>query len=136
MKHLCVYNGKPLVNSVNGEASSMEAVFPLVKKYGGAVIALTLDENGIPETAQGRYEIAKRIVEKASEYGIEKKDIIVYTLCLTVSSNKNAPRVTLDAMKLIKEKLGVKTSLGISNVSFGLPKRDYINSAFFTLARR
>lgn len=129
-----IYNGKPLVNSVNGEASSMEAVFPLVKKYGGAVIALTLDENGIPETAQGRYEIAKRIVERASEYGIEKKDIIVDTLCLTVSSNKNAPRVTLDAMKLIKEKLGVKTSLGISNVSFGLPKRDYINSAFFTLA--
>ena len=129
-----IYNGKPLVNSVNGEASSMEAVFPLVKKYGGAVIALTLDENGIPETAEGRYEIAKRIVEKAKEYGIDKKDIIVDTLCLTVSSNKNAPKVTLDSMKMIKEKLGVKTSLGISNVSFGLPKRDFINSAFFTLA--
>ena len=128
------YNGKPLVNSVNGEKSSMESVFPLVKKYGGAVIALTLDENGIPETAEGRYEIAKRIVENAEEYGIERKDIIVDTLCLTVSSNKNAPRVTLDAMKLIKEKLGVKTSLGISNVSFGLPKRDYINATFFTLA--
>lgn len=128
------YNGKPLVNSVNGEVASMDAVFPLVKKYGGAVIALTLDENGIPETAQGRYEIAKRIVEKAIEYGIDKKDIIVDTLCLTVSSNMNAPRVTLDAMKLIKEKLGVKTSLGISNVSFGLPKRDFINATFFTLA--
>ncbi len=129
-----IYNGKPLVNSVNGEAASMEAVFPLIKKYGGAVIALTLDENGIPETAEGRYEIAKRIVEKAIEYGIDKKDIIVDTLCLTVSSNMNAPRVTLDAMKLIKEKLGVKTSLGISNVSFGLPKRDFINATFFTLA--
>ncbi len=129
-----VYNGKPLVNSVNGEAASMEAVFPLIKKYGGAVIALTLDENGIPETAEGRYEIAKRIVEKAQEYGIDKKDIIVDTLCLTVSSNKNAPKVTLDAMKLIKEKLGVKTSLGISNVSFGLPKRDFINASFFILA--
>lgn len=128
------YNGKPLVNSVNGEVASMDAVFPLVKKYGGAVIALTLDENGIPETAQGRYEIAKRIVEKAIEYGIDKKDIIVDTLCLTVSSNMNAPRVTLDAMKLITEKLGVKTSLGISNVSFGLPKRDFINATFFTLA--
>ncbi len=129
-----VYNGKPLVNSVNGEKASMEAVFPLVKKYGGAVIALTLDENGIPNTAEGRYEIAKRIVEAAKEYGIDKKDIIVDTLCLTVSSNKNAPTVTLDAMKMIKERLGVKTSLGISNVSFGLPKRDYINATFFTLA--
>ena len=129
-----IYNGKPLVNSVNGEKSSMEAVFPLVKKYGGAVIALTLDENGIPDTALGRYEIARRIVNTANEYGIDKKDIIVDTLCLTVSSDKNAPRVTLDAMKMIKEKLGVKTSLGISNVSFGLPKRDFINSTFFTLA--
>lgn len=129
-----VYNGKPLVNSVNGEKASMEAVFPLVKKYGGAVIALTLDEKGIPETAEGRYEIAKKIVDTAKEYGIDKKDIIVDTLCLTVSSNKNAPSVTLDAMKMIKERLGVKISLGISNVSFGLPKRDYINASFFTLA--
>lgn len=133
-KSMRIYNGKPLVNSVNGEESSMKAVFPLIKKYGGTVIALTLDENGIPETPQGRYEIAKRIVKKAKEYGIDKKDIIVDTLCLTVSSNKNAPSVTLDAMKMIKEKLGVKTSLGISNVSFGLPKRDFINSSFFTLA--
>ena len=128
------YNGKPLVNSVNGKIESMEAVFPLVKKYGGAVIALTLDENGIPETAEGRYEIARRIVEKAKEYGIDKKDIIVDTLCLTVSSNMKAPSVTLDAIRLIKENLGVKVSLGISNVSFGLPKRDYINASFFTLA--
>ncbi|MBO5356690.1 MAG: homocysteine S-methyltransferase family protein [Clostridia bacterium] len=129
-----VYNGKPLVNSVNGEKASMEAVFPLVKKYGGAVIALTLDEKGIPETAEGRYEIAKKIVDTAKKYGIDKKDIIVDTLCLTVSSNKNAPSVTLDAMKMIKERLGVKISLGISNVSFGLPKRDFINASFFTLA--
>lgn len=129
-----VYNGKPLVNSVNGEKASMEAVFPLVKKYGGAVIALTLDEKGIPETAEERYEIAKKIVDTAKKYGIEKKDIIVDTLCLTVSSNKNAPSVTLDAMKMIKERLGVKISLGISNVSFGLPKRDFINASFFTLA--
>ncbi|MBO5439114.1 MAG: dihydropteroate synthase, partial [Clostridia bacterium] len=129
-----VYNGKPLVNSVNGEKASMEAVFPLVKKYGGAVIALTLDEKGIPETAEERYEIAKKIVDTAKKYGIDKKDIIVDTLCLTVSSNKNAPSVTLDAMKMIKERLGVKISLGISNVSFGLPKRDFINASFFTLA--
>ncbi len=129
-----VYNGKPLVNSVNGERASMDSVFPLVKKYGGVVIALTLDENGIPNTPHGRFEIAKRIVDEASRYGIEKKDIIVDTLCLTVSSDKDAPLVTLQAMKMIEEKLGVKTSLGISNVSFGLPKRDVINSTFFALA--
>lgn len=128
------YNGKPLINSVNGEKSSMEGVFPLVKKYGGVVIALTLDEKGIPETVQGRFEIAKRIIEEASRYGISKKDIIVDTLCLTVSSDVNAPSVTLGAMKKIKEELGVKASLGISNVSFGLPKRDFVNSTFFTLA--
>ena len=129
-----IYNGKPLVNSVNGEKTSMDSVFPLVKKYGGVVIALTLDENGIPSTAQGRYEIAKKIVEEAEKHGIERKDIIVDTLCLTVSSDKNAPRVTIDALKMIKEKLGVKVSLGISNVSFGLPKRDIVTSTFFAIA--
>lgn len=129
-----IYNGKPLVNSVNGKIESMESVLPLVSKYGGVVVALTLDENGIPSTAEGRCEIAKRIVEKAKEYGIDKKDIIVDPLCLTVSSDSNAPRVTLDAIRLIKESLGVKTSLGISNVSFGLPNRDFINSTFFSLA--
>ena len=129
-----IYNGKPLVNSVNGKAESMESVLPLVAKYGGVVIALTLDENGIPNTSQGRYEIAKRIVEEAKKYGIDKRDIIVDPLCLTVSSDSLAPTVTLDSIKLIKEKLGVKVSLGISNVSFGLPSRDYINSTFFALA--
>ncbi len=129
-----IYNGKPLVNSVNGKEESMRCVFPLVKKYGGAVIALTLDENGIPATAKGRYDIAEKIVRRAEKEGIDKKDIIVDPLCLTVSSDKNAPSVTLDAIKLIKSGLGVKTSLGISNVSFGLPKRDFINSTFFTLA--
>lgn len=129
-----IYNGKPLVNSVNGEQESMDSVFPLVKKYGGAVIALTLDKNGIPSTAYERFEIAKRIVHEAAKYGIDKKDIIVDTLCLTVSSDKEAPTVTLQAMKMIKEKLGVKVSLGISNVSFGLPKRDVVNSTFFALA--
>ena len=129
-----IYNGKPLVNSVSGKEESIKAVFPLVKKYGGAVIALTLDERGIPETAEGRYEIAKRIVERAEEYGIDRRDIIVDPLCLTVSSDKNAPRVTLDSIRLIKEGLGVKTSLGISNVSFGLPGRDFVTSTFFALA--
>ncbi|MBQ8392227.1 MAG: homocysteine S-methyltransferase family protein [Clostridia bacterium] len=131
-----VYNGKPLVNSVNGKEESINSVFPLVKKYGGAVIALTLDEKGIPDSAEGRYQIAKRIVERAEEYGINRRDIIVDPLCLTVSSDKNAPKVTLDAIRLIKERLGVKASLGISNVSFGLPNRDYITSTFFALALR
>ena len=131
---LRVYNGKALINSVNGKKESMQAVFPLVKKYGGAVIALTLDENGIPETAEARYCIARKIVEEAEKFGIDRKDIIVDPLCLTVSSDKNAPSVTLDSMRLIKENLGVKVSLGISNVSFGLPKRDYVTSTFFALA--
>ena len=129
-----VYNGKPIVNSVNGEQASMDAVFPLIRKYGGVVIALTLDENGIPETVQGRFEIAKKIIQEAEKYGIDKKDIIIDTLCLTVSSDEKAPLITLNAMKKIKEKLGVKVSLGVSNVSFGLPKREFINSTFFALA--
>ena len=131
---LRIYNGKALVNSVNGKKESMEAVFPIVKKYGGTVIALTLDENGIPSTARERADIAKRIIEKAKEYGIDKKDIIVDPLCLTVSSDKNAPRVTLESIDIIKKELGVKTSLGISNVSFGLPSRDIVNSVFFAHA--
>ncbi len=131
---LRIYNGKALVNSVNGKIESMEAVFPIVKKYGGAVIALTLDENGIPSTARQRADIARKIIEKASEYGIDKKDIIVDPLCLTVSSDKEAPSVTLEAIRIIKNELGVKTSLGISNVSFGLPNRDYVNSVFFSHA--
>lgn len=129
-----IYNGKPLVNSVNGKKESMESVFPVVKKYGGVVIALTLDENGIPNTAEGRRDIAKKIIENAVSYGIDKKDIIVDPLCLTVSSDKNAPGVTLESINMIKRELGVKTSLGISNVSFGLPQREIINSVFFSHA--
>ncbi len=128
------YNGKAMVNSVNGKAESMETVFPLVKKYGGVVVALTLDENGIPQTAEGRVEIAKRILEKAKEYGVEKKDIIFDTLALTVSADNNAALATLEALKTIKNQLGCHTSLGVSNVSFGLPNRDAINSIFFALA--
>ncbi|MBO4983581.1 MAG: homocysteine S-methyltransferase family protein [Clostridia bacterium] len=128
-----IYNGKPLVNSVNGKEESINSVLPLVKKYGGVVIALTLDENGIPNTAEERVEIAKRIIERAKDYGIDKKDVIVDPLCLTVSSDKNAPSVTLKSIELLKE-LGVKVSLGISNVSFGLPSRDYVNSVFFSHA--
>ena len=128
------YNGKAMINSVNGKEESMKAVFPLVKKYGGLVVALTLDENGIPETAEGRVEIAKKIIEEAKKYGIDKKDLIFDTLCLSVSADKNAARTTLEAMSIIKNELGCNTSLGVSNISFGLPQRDVINSTFFTLA--
>ncbi|MGI5824949.1 MAG: homocysteine S-methyltransferase family protein [Bacillota bacterium] len=129
-----IYNGKPLINSVNGNRESMDAVFPLVQKYGGAVIALTMDESGIPDTAEKRLGIAEKIVEEAKKYGIDKKDIIVDPLALTVSSDQNSALVTLKAIRLIKEKLGVPTSLGVSNISFGLPSRDAVNSTFFAMA--
>ena len=133
-KALRAYNGKAMVNSVNGKKERMEAVFPLVKKYGGLVVCLTLDEDGIPEKAEGRLEIAKKILEKAKEFGIDKKDLIFDPLALTISADKNAAKETLKAVKLIKENLGAHTSIGVSNVSFGLPERDIINGNFFTLA--
>ena len=131
---LRIYNGKAMINSVNGKAESLDTVLPIAKKYGGLIVALTLDENGIPETAEGRLEIAKKILERATELGINKKDIIFDPLALTVSADKNAAVETLRAVKLIKEELGAHTSLGVSNVSFGLPRREIVNSTFFTLA--
>ncbi len=131
---LRIYNGKPLINSVNGKRESMERIFPLAKKYGGVVIALTLDENGIPDTVEGRVDIAKNILKVAESYGIQRKDIIFDTLALTVSADKNAPSVTLGALEVIRRELSANTSLGVSNVSFGLPMRDTINATFFTLA--
>ena len=128
------YNGKAMINSVNGKADSMAAIFPLVKKYGGVVVALTLDENGIPATAQERVDIAKKILATASEYGIDKKDIIFDTLAMTISADSSAARATLDALHTIKTELGCHTSLGVSNVSFGLPNRDAVNSTFFAMA--
>ena len=128
------YNGKAMINSVNGKAESMAEVFPLVKKYGGVVVCLTLDENGIPDTAEGRFAIAKKIYDVALNYGIEPKDLIFDPLAMAVSADKNAARETLLAVKYIKERFGCHTSLGISNVSFGLPKREIINANFFTLA--
>lgn len=132
-KALRIYNGKPLINSVNGKRESMDSVFPLAKKYGAAVVALTLDEEGIPETAEGRIKIAEKIINEATKYGIDKKDIIVDTLTMAISADKNAAKVTLDAIKGVTA-LGVNTVLGVSNVSFGLPLRDTVNSEFFSLA--
>lgn len=128
-----IYNGKPLVNSVNGSAASMNAVFPLVKKYGGAVIALTLDERGIPETAQERVEIAHKIIRRAAEYGIDAREIIVDPLALAISADSTSALTTLKAIKILHGE-GVRTSLGVSNISFGLPRRDLINSTFFASA--
>ena len=128
------YNGKALVNSVNGKQESMEAVFPLVKKYGGTVIALTLDEEGIPTTAEGRVAIARRIVDTAAQYGIDRKDIVFDTLTMTVSADPNAANVTLTALKRIREELGCHTSLGVSNISFGLPCREVLTGTFFLMA--
>jgi 5-methyltetrahydrofolate--homocysteine methyltransferase len=133
-KAMRIYNGKPLVNSVNGKQESMDAVLPLVKKYGGCVIALTIDESGIPDTAEGRCAIAEKIVKECEKYGIGKKEIIVDPLAMTVSSDDNSGKITLESVKLIKEKLGLKTSLGVSNISFGLPRRDEVNSIFMSLA--
>lgn len=129
-----VYNGRPIINSVNGKKSVMRSVFPIVKKYGGCVIGLTLDENGIPDTAEGRAAIAEKIVNEARNYGIDKKDIIIDCLALTVSAQQKEVLETVKAIKLVKEKLGVKTALGVSNISFGMPRRDILNKTFLLLA--
>lgn len=129
-----IYNGKPMLNSVNGKKKSMEDVFPLIQKYGGVVVGLTLDEEGIPATAQGRLDIAKKIVETAAGYGIQKKDIVIDVLAMTISSEEEGAIVTLEALRRVREELGVCTVLGVSNISFGLPNRGIINSNFFTMA--
>jgi len=131
---LRVYNGKAMVNSVNGKRESMEAVFPLIQKYGGVVVALTLDESGIPDTAEGRLAIARRIIDTAKEYGIDRKDILIDTLTLAASSGQKQAKVTLDALELVKSELGAGTILGVSNVSFGLPQREQLNAAFLAMA--
>ena len=130
---LRIYNGKPMINSVCGKRESMEAVFPLAAKYGGLIVGLTLDENGIPETAEGRFQIAQKIYDTAKEYGIPKKDIIIDTLAMTISSDTSSALATLGAVSLVKKNGGL-TSLGVSNVSFGLPQRDIVNTTFFAMA--
>ncbi len=129
-----VYNGKPLINSVNGKAESMHGVFPLVKKYGGVVVALALDENGIPETADGRIRVAEKIYRTAAEYGIGPEDILIDSLCMTVSSDSQGAITTLETVRQVKEKLHGRTILGVSNISFGLPVRENINAVFFAMA--
>ena len=128
------YNGKAMINSVSGKQESMDSVFPLAKKYGGLIVALTLDDKGIPATAEERFEIAKRILSEAEKYGIDKKDLIFDPLAMTISADNCAARETLRAVEMIKKELGCHTSLGVSNVSFGLPNRDIINSNFFAIA--
>ena len=133
-KALRIYTGKAIINSVNGEEKSLSTVLPLAKKYGAAIVGLTLDEDGIPETVEKRVEIAEKIINRAIEIGIPKEDIIIDCLTMTVSAKQSAAQITLEAMKQVKEKFGVKTTLGVSNVSFGLPQREVVNTAFITLA--
>ena len=130
---LRAYNGKAMVNSVNGKEEVMNAVFPLVKKYGGFVVALTLDEDGIPESSEKRVEIAKKIIKRAEEFGIDKKDLIFDPLAMTISADTKAAIATMESVHRIRHELGANTSLGVSNVSFGLPRRNIITSAFFAL---
>lgn len=128
-----IYNGKPMINSVNGKTDVMEAVFPLVAKYGGVVVGLTLDENGIPDTAEGRLAIADKIYAKAAEYGIKAKDIVIDALTMTMSTDDKSADITLETVREIARR-GGRTVLGVSNISFGLPQRELITSAFYTMA--
>ena len=131
---LRLYNGKAIVNSVNGEERSMQTILPLVKKYGAAVVALTMDEKGIPLTAQERFAVAERIVSRAAAYGIPREDIFVDCLTLTASVQQKEVVETLKAMRMVKEKLGCRTVLGVSNISFGLPNRELLNHSFLLMA--
>ncbi len=130
---LAAYNGKALVNSVSGEESKLESVLPLVKEHGAAVIGLTLDDSGIPSTAEGRLAVAEKIVERAARLGIPLEDIVIDPLVMTVGADSQAGVITLNAIRLIRQKLGVNINLGASNVSFGLPDRPTINATFLAL---
>ena len=128
------YNGKALINSVNGKQEVMAEVFPLVKKYGGVVVALALDEGGIPDNADDRIRIAEKIYATAAEYGIRREDIVIDGLCMTVSSDPRSALVTLETIRRIRDELGGSSILGVSNISFGLPARELINAYFFEMA--
>ena len=131
---LRVYNGKPIVNSVNGDDEVMDRVLPIVKKYGAAVIGLTLDSRGIPATCEERFEIAQRIVSRAEEYGVPRENVIIDCLTLTASAQQKEVDETLKTVRMVKERLGLATALGVSNVSFGLPLRPVVNRTFMTMA--
>lgn len=128
------YNGKPMLNSVNGKKESMESVFPIAKKYGAVLVCLCLDEDGIPETVEGRLKVAEKIVKTAAEYGIPKKNLVMDALVLTISTGQDNANITLETMRRIRYEMGIHTVLGVSNISFGLPERSRINTAFFTMA--
>lgn len=135
LEYACrIYCGKPIINSVNGKEESLETILPIAKKYGAAVVGLTLDENGIPDTAEERFKIAEKILKRAEEYGIPKEDVLIDSLVLTASTNQKAVMQTLETIKLVKKELGLKTVLGVSNVSFGLPNRELVNSTFLASA--
>lgn len=129
-----LYNGKPMVNSVNGKKESMETVFPLVRKYGGVLVALALDEDGIPATADGRIAVARKIYENADKYGVPREDIVIDGLAMTISSDSTSALVTLETLRRVRDELHGHTILGVSNISFGLPQRSVINSYFLTMA--
>ena len=131
---LRIYNGKAMVNSVSGKQESMDKVFPLIQKYGGVVIGLALDENGIPADAEGRVQVAKKIIVEAAKYGIEKKDIVIDALAMTISSEPEGAKITLETLRRLRDEVGVCTVLGVSNISFGLPSRPIVNSIFYTMA--
>ena len=131
---LRIYNGKAMVNSVSGKQESMDKVFPLIQKYGGVVIGLALDENGIPADAEGRVQVAKKIIAEAAKYGIEKKDIVIDALAMTISSEPESAKITLETLRRLRDEVGVCTVLGVSNISFGLPSRPIVNSIFYTMA--
>ena len=133
-KALRIYNGKAMINSVNGKEKSMNEIFPLAKKYGGVVVCLCLDEGGIPTSAKGRIAIAEKIVNRAKEYGIDKKNLVIDALTMTISTDKSNAVETLKAVDYIRNTMGINTVLGVSNISFGLPNREAINTAFYTLA--
>ena len=129
-----IYNGKPMINSVNGKQVSMDEVFPLIRKYGGVVVGLTIDEEGIPKDAEGRVRVAGKIINEAAKYGIDKKDIVIDVLTMTISSEKDGAKVTLEALKRVREEFGVRTVLGVSSISFGRPRRPIVNSYFYAMA--
>jgi 5-methyltetrahydrofolate--homocysteine methyltransferase len=131
---LSLYKGKALVNSVNGEDRSLAAVLPLVKEHGAAVIALCMDDDGIPKTPEQRLAVADKIIERAARLGIPAEDVVIDPLALTMGADSTAGRVALDALELIVQEFGVNITMGASNISFGLPDRKYVNAAFIAMA--